>query len=423
MRFVILHYHILKNAGTTLENILDRNFGERFARLDTADRDGRIEQRDVLDYLERRPHIEAISSHQIHYPVPKAPGFMFFDWCFLRDPIDRLRSTYDYFRKHPAEGDPLSEAASRMEFGPYVRCLLERFPEQVDSPQTNLLANGAADRETTPADLAPALERMRETVFLGVVDLFEQSVVAGKHRMRAVFPWLDFAEAPANVSRGLGGSVAARRRQFRESVGREVYREVVRLNMLDCRLLREARAEVRRRAALAFPQAHEGIQIPVNAVDSNRLPWAMRKGSERALRQGVFDAEFYLAKYADVREAGIDPLRHYVEHGAAEGRKPHRLFEPEFYLRQRPEARAPNVDPLIDFLSGGGRVANPHPLFDCQGDPRRLVEFADSRASRHAATDAVNVWDEPLDANAPQQRAFFEAVRLDQLRAQGSSCS
>ena len=172
MRFIILHYHILKNAGTTLENILDRNFGERFARLDTEHRDGRIEQSDIVDYLDRHPDIEAISSHQIHYPVPQARGYLFFDWCFLRDPIDRLRSTYDYFRQHPAEGDPLSEAANRLQFGPYVRCLLDRFPEQVDNPQTNLLANGAADRETLPSDLEPALRRMLETVFLGVVDLY-----------------------------------------------------------------------------------------------------------------------------------------------------------------------------------------------------------------------------------------------------------
>ena len=211
MRFVILHYHILKNAGTTLENILDRNFGERFTRMDTEHRDGRIEQSDIVDYLDRHPDVEAISSHQIHYPVPQARGYLFFDWCFLRDPIDRLRSTYDYFRRRPAESDPLSEAANRLEFGSYVRCLLDRFPEQVDNPQTNLLANGAADRETLPSDFEPALRRMLEIVFLGVVDLYEQSVAAGRYRTRAVFPWLDFAAEQANVSRGLEGSLASRR--------------------------------------------------------------------------------------------------------------------------------------------------------------------------------------------------------------------
>ena len=415
MRFVILHYHILKNAGTTLENILDRNFGERFARLDTNHRDGRIEQRDILDYLERHSHVEAISSHQIHYPVPRACGLLFFDWCFLRDPIDRLRSTYDYFRQHPADADPLSEAANRLEFGPYIRCLLERFPEQVDNPQTNLLANGAADRETRPGDLEPALRRVRETSFLGVVDCYEQSVVAGRHRMRAVFPWLDFAQPPANVSRGPGGSVSARRRQFRDAVGLEVYREVVRLNILDFRLLRAARAEVRRCAAAAVSAADPPLRPPVRPMQPSRLPWRLRQESERNLRQGIFDPGFYLATYADVREAGIDPLRHYVEHGASEGRKPHRLFEPEFYLRQRPEARIPGVDPLLDFLEGGGRVADPHPLFDCAGEPRRLVDYVASGHRVKAAPDSIMISDEPLDPGAPQQRAFFEAVRPDQI--------
>ena len=128
--------------------------------------------------------MQALSSHQIHYPVPAAPGFIFFDLCFLRDPIDRLRSTYDYFRQRPAAGDPLSDAANTLEFGEFFRCLIERFPEQVDNPQVNLLANGAADRETTPEDLAPAIQRMAQTSFLGVVDCFDQSILAGESWLR-----------------------------------------------------------------------------------------------------------------------------------------------------------------------------------------------------------------------------------------------
>lgn len=193
--------------------------------------------------------MQALSSHQIHYPVPEAPGFIFFDMCFLRDPIDRLRSTYDYFRQRPAAGDPLSDAANQLAFGEFFRCLLERFPEQVDNPQVNLLANGAADRETAPEDLAPAIQRMVQTSFLGVVDCFDQSILAGESRLRIVFPALDCAGQPANVSRGLGGTVASRRAQFREACGRSVYAELVRQNALDYRLLRAARAEVRRRFA------------------------------------------------------------------------------------------------------------------------------------------------------------------------------
>jgi len=188
--------------------------------------------------------LQALSSHQIHYPVPEARGYIFFDLCFLRDPIDRLRSTYDYFRQRPAEGDPLSDAANTLGFGEFFRCLLDRFPEQVDNPQVNLLANGEADRETVPADLAPAMKRM-----LQVVDCFDQSMIAGQSLLRVVFPVLDCGYQPANVSRGIGGTMASRRAQFQEACGRTVYAELLRQNALDCQLVRAARAEVRRRFA------------------------------------------------------------------------------------------------------------------------------------------------------------------------------
>jgi Sulfotransferase family len=194
--------------------------------------------------------VQALSSHQIHYPVPAASGYIFFDLCFLRDPIDRLRSTYDYFRQRPAEGDPLSDAANNMGFGEFFRCLLERFPEQVDNPQVNLLANGAADRETLPGDLAPAMKRMRQTSFLGVVDCFDQSMIAGQSLLRVIFPALDCSYQPANVSRGLGGTIESRRAQFEEACGKFVYAELLRRNALDEQLVEAARAEVGQRFAV-----------------------------------------------------------------------------------------------------------------------------------------------------------------------------
>jgi len=43
----------------------------------------------------------------------------------------------------------------------------------------------------------------------------------------------------------------------------------------------------------------------------------------RSLREsGVFDAVFYLVAYPDVAASGMDPLFHYLRHGAREGRSP-----------------------------------------------------------------------------------------------------
>jgi len=89
----------------------------------------------------------------------------------------------------------------------------------------------------------------------------------------------------------------------------------------------------------------------------------------RLLQQGwavrrLFDAAFYLERYPDVRQAGMNPLWHYLRHGAAEGRKPHCLFEPDYYLSCCPDARN-TANPLLHFIETGGRLGNPHPLFDC----------------------------------------------------------
>jgi hypothetical protein len=48
---------------------------------------------------------------------------------------------------------------------------------------------------------------------------------------------------------------------------------------------------------------------------------------ERGWRAGLnpsraFDTKYYLRIYDDVRSAGLNPLEHYLQHGAAEGRLP-----------------------------------------------------------------------------------------------------
>ncbi len=111
MRFVILHYHIFKNAGTTIEEILIKTFPAGFAKLDTEDHDALLSNSVLLDLLNSNPGLQAISSHQLRYPVPQVKDFLFFDVCFLRDPLDRIRSMYDYFREKHFPGVTLSDLA------------------------------------------------------------------------------------------------------------------------------------------------------------------------------------------------------------------------------------------------------------------------------------------------------------------------
>ena len=398
MRFVILHYHIFKNSGTTIEWFLYHNCGERFRTLDTEDRDQAITNADLLRFLHDNPGVEAISSHQMYDPVPCVPGFIFYDICFLRDPLDRIRSVYDYFREKPVAGDPISDLANTLPIGDYVARLIKDFPWTINDVQVNQLANGRInDQPNGPQDLERATERILNTSFLGVVDRFDESLIAGQHALRVAFSFRRVQE-PVNVSRGLEGTLAARMERFRAACDERTYAEIVRLNRMDLELLDRARAEVERRfrrvpngaarlRVLRGQSEPEAVDEPEAEVPAAQKTFPIRRAGNpsfltkttrlvRALlhigifwprkhRTKLFDPDYYRASNPDVAERGSNALLHFIVAGAFEGRNPHPLFDTSFYLRENPGVAASGINPLVHYLrSGGAAGRNPHPVFD-----------------------------------------------------------
>lgn len=67
----------------------------------------------------------------------------------------------------------------------------------------------------------------------------------------------------------------------------------------------------------------------------------------------LFDADYYLANNADVRDQGIDPLKHYMLHGWRESRNPSALFSTSKYLFDNQDVAAARVNPLVHYLKSG----------------------------------------------------------------------
>lgn len=109
----------------------------------------------------------------------------------------------------------------------------------------------------------------------------------------------------------------------------------------------------------------------------------------------LLDQQYYLRKYPDLAQAGVGPLRHYLEFGEREGRKPQALFDPGYYARRNPPA-ADADSPALHFLQTGGPSGmSPHPLFDGEAylaavpearGSNLLLHFLDRR---HPQPDAV----------------------------------
>jgi lipopolysaccharide biosynthesis protein len=70
-------------------------------------------------------------------------------------------------------------------------------------------------------------------------------------------------------------------------------------------------------------------------------------------QSGEFDRNFYLRNYPDVAAAGTDPLRHYLEFGFLEGRKPSVDFDTAYYRAQIRRSGTVKTNPLVHFLLEG----------------------------------------------------------------------
>jgi hypothetical protein len=250
MRFVVVHYHIFKNAGTTIERILDREFPGRFAKIHGPTADATLDAEDLAAFLKDHPNVQAVTSHHLRYPAPAIRNTVVFDCCLLRHPLDRLDSLYSYYRRIDST-DPLCRNAHRQSPAEFVRELLNRSPEQVSNVQVTHLANrGAFTRPANEADLQRAVQTVRSMALPGVVEMFQESMVAGEYFMRPAFPALRLGSGPANVSRQVLPGAAERERRLVQRWGWDLYEQLSRLNELDIELVERAGDEIRRRLSM-----------------------------------------------------------------------------------------------------------------------------------------------------------------------------
>lgn len=70
---------------------------------------------------------------------------------------------------------------------------------------------------------------------------------------------------------------------------------------------------------------------------------------------GAIDEEWYATQYADVAEAGIPPLIHYLTQGWIEGRDPGPGFSTGYYLSTNPDVAASGMNPLVHYTYHGWR--------------------------------------------------------------------
>ena len=150
--------------------------------------------------------------------------------------------------------------------------------------------------------------------------------------------------------------------------------------------------------------------------------WATlnRRAARLIARSGLFDEQWYLARYPDVARRGYPALVHYLRWGAAQSRDPNPLFQTEWYRRapsgtERDGPRSPRP------LHSAGGSTPPSPGFDpawyrgenadLAGREPLAAYFAEGRAAGRAPRPPLSDFSRP-DVSVAGAQPWRIAIKI-----------
>ena len=147
--------------------------------------------------------------------------------------------------------------------------------------------------------------------------------------------------------------------------------------------------------------------VPLHRRIARLMPGG--SGRVQAIRRSpLFDAKWYLARYADVAAAGLEAAQHYIRNGAAEARNPGPRFDTAWYAAQHPELATSGLTALEHYERHGREagwatqpavIAAPEPPPPAPPNPKLLYISGESdtpgsqyRCVRHAEAARAAGW-------------------------------
>jgi len=232
-RAVIFHYHLFKNAGTSLDALFQEQFGGRWVTREFPAQPGE-NRRAVEGWIDETPDAVCYSSHTALLPPPAVPHTRVIPVIFVRHPLDRIASAYSFERE---QGDPGfgSTLARHTTLAGYVETRLS-LPR--DRQCRNFHTARFADMALAEPDdeLARALRALEELPFVGLVETFEASLRKLQSLLeREGFEGINLRPVQHNVSRDRALSLEERLDRMAGELGAELYTELERANADDLR--------------------------------------------------------------------------------------------------------------------------------------------------------------------------------------------
>ncbi len=428
-RKIVVHYHLFKNAGTSVERALRQLFGDTLYQLETGSPGGILQAEEAEAFIDKRPDLRALTSHQLRPPLPQG-DYALFPILLVREPLVRARSAYLFeWQKQLGLNKPKGT------FAEYVRAKLARpGPSVIANYQTTHIAAhlpGAGDK-TSLQHVDMALDFLDGLAGFGLVDRYSDSIEMINRRL-AAFLGTSSHQLEArhdNITQEANAPEHIHKQMFDE-LGRSLFDELAQRNHLDSMLYRLS-ADLFNERFDAFsarrdpgqPQSRRSSHTPTGEINEHEA--TLRRMARRIRWQ---DAT--LADIESTRRAELERLRQSesklakIEHQLNVTRALALLDATE---HQPPKNRATRRSPLQNRLSRLAESPSPRtsslPVDNSNNEQLRLIAesglfdpdaYLDDNPdlTRHAVNPLHHYWAQGGIEGRAASRQFDSQAYLD----------
>jgi hypothetical protein len=254
-RTIIVHYHIFKNAGSSVDRLLQMAFGNGWASLEGPTPTSLLRPDDLSTFIRDRPEIVAVSSHLLRPPAP--PGVRVLPVVLIRHPLDRAFSVYSYLRRHP-DGAATGTVAQQASFPQFVLWCLNNKTlggmvitnYQVIHLSPASFRNGHIYHAiATENDLQHAIHYLSDSTCFGTVDLFDAVMSNLRKGAAALHLHIPTSVITENATPGRLEDLDERLQVAKGLLGPDLNQRYINENELDYRLYKWAHRETKVQAA------------------------------------------------------------------------------------------------------------------------------------------------------------------------------